>query len=337
MPQQSFTWSALEPQSGGLFQHSRRVVGKGEYRSLTFHEVESKSLINRVPESSQVPFRYTINPYRGCSHACTYCFARPTHEYLGFDIGHDFDSQIVVKTNAVALARAETVPGRWAGHRIAMGTNTDPYQKAEGRYRLTRGIVEVLTERRNPFSILTKVDPDTTGPRPVCRSCRRHIDLGRLLDRNPRRERVARDGAGNSASPAALGSGEAAQRSWCPERDPRSTPAPLTQRRGRPGCSTDQSGGGGGRHVRDPDGVVPHPADEAPLDDMVEAASARAGRTLCGAVPGSGPVAAGIDRGPQRLGQTERGVSACRRHRAAVGAVRPRNMTFGLGCGGRSR
>lgn len=156
MPQQSFTWSALEPQSGGLFQHSRRVVGKGEYRSLTFHEVESKSLINRVPESSQVPFRYTINPYRGCSHACTYCFARPTHEYLGFDIGDDFDSQIVVKTNAVALARAETVPGRWAGHRIAMGTNTDPYQKAEGRYRLTRGIVEVLTERRNPFSILTK-------------------------------------------------------------------------------------------------------------------------------------------------------------------------------------
>ena len=156
MNQQSFRWSSLEPRPNGLFQRSRRVAGKGEYRSLTFHEVESKTLINRVPETSQVPFRYTINPYRGCSHACTYCFARPTHEYLGFDIGGDFDSQIVVKTNAVALARAETVPGRWAGHRIAMGTNTDPYQKAEGKYRLTRGIVEVLTERRNPFSILTK-------------------------------------------------------------------------------------------------------------------------------------------------------------------------------------
>ena len=156
MSQQSFRWSSLEPQSNGLFRHSRRVVGKGEYRSLTFHEVESKSLINRVPEASQVPFTYTINPYRGCSHACTYCFARPTHEYLGFDIGSDFDSQIVVKTNAVALARAETAPGRWAGDRIAMGTNTDPYQKAEGKYRLTRGIIEVLTERSNPFSILTK-------------------------------------------------------------------------------------------------------------------------------------------------------------------------------------
>jgi DNA repair photolyase len=118
--------------------------------------VESKTLINRVPDSSHVPFRYTINPYRGCSHACVYCFARPTHEYLGFDLADDFDTQIVVKTNAVALARAETTPGRWAGERIAMGTNTDPYQKAEGKYRLTRGIVEVLADRRNPFSILTK-------------------------------------------------------------------------------------------------------------------------------------------------------------------------------------
>lgn len=156
MSQQPFRWSSLEPTPGALFGDSRRVVGKGEYRSLTFHEVESRTLINRVPEGSHVPFRYTINPYRGCSHACTYCFARPTHEYLGFDIGQDFDTQIVVKTNAVDLARAETVPGRWAGDRIAMGTNTDPYQKAEGKYRLTRGIVEVLTERRNPFSILTK-------------------------------------------------------------------------------------------------------------------------------------------------------------------------------------
>ncbi len=156
MSQQSFTWTGLEPESVRLFQPSRRVPGRGEYRSLTFHEVESKTLINRVPDSSRVPFRYSINPYRGCSHACVYCFARPTHEYLGFDLADDFDTQIVVKTNAVALARAETAPGRWAGDRIAMGTNTDPYQKAEGRYRLTRGIVEVLTERDNPFSILTK-------------------------------------------------------------------------------------------------------------------------------------------------------------------------------------
>ncbi|MEX0699384.1 MAG: radical SAM protein, partial [Acidimicrobiia bacterium] len=84
------------------------------------------------------------------------CFARPTHEYLGFNMGSDFDSQIVVKVNAVDLVRAETVPGKWAGDSIAMGTNTDPYQAAEGKYRLTKGIIEVLAERENPFSILTK-------------------------------------------------------------------------------------------------------------------------------------------------------------------------------------
>jgi DNA repair photolyase len=103
-----------------------------------------------------MPFRWTINPYRGCSHGCVYCFARPTHEYLGLDIGDDFDRRIVVKVNAVERLRAELRSPRWGGESIAMGTNTDPYQPAEGRYRLTRGIVEALSEARNPFSILTK-------------------------------------------------------------------------------------------------------------------------------------------------------------------------------------
>ncbi|HSL26294.1 MAG TPA: radical SAM protein [Acidimicrobiia bacterium] len=84
------------------------------------------------------------------------CFARPTHEYLGLDTGEGFDTQIVVKVNAVDLLKAELAPGRWSGETIAMGTNTDPYQAAEGKYRLTRGIIQVLAERANPFSILTK-------------------------------------------------------------------------------------------------------------------------------------------------------------------------------------
>jgi DNA repair photolyase len=84
------------------------------------------------------------------------CFARPTHAYLDLDIGAGFDSQIVVKVNAVSRLRAELNPARWCGELIAMGTNTDPYQRAEGRYRLTRGLIEALSERRNPFSILTK-------------------------------------------------------------------------------------------------------------------------------------------------------------------------------------
>ncbi len=103
-----------------------------------------------------MPFRFTINAYRGCSHACTYCFARPTHEYLGLNIGSDFERRIVVKINAVERLAAELRSRRWSGEHIAMGTNTDPYQHAEGKYHLTRGIIDVLADARNPFSILTK-------------------------------------------------------------------------------------------------------------------------------------------------------------------------------------
>ena len=150
-----FRWSQLAPGQEGLFDPPRRVIGRGAYRGLTFHEVEARSIINPAPPGTPW-FSHTINAYRGCSHACAFCFARPTHEYLGFDMGKDFETQIVVKVNAVELVRAETAPGRWSGDSIAMGTNTDPYQAAEGKYRLTQGIVEVLADRSNPFSILTK-------------------------------------------------------------------------------------------------------------------------------------------------------------------------------------
>jgi DNA repair photolyase len=131
-------------------------AGHGEFRGLEFLEVNAQRVINPVPPQSRMSFRYTINAYRGCSHACAYCFARPTHEYLNLNIGDDFERRIVVKINAVERVRAEVQAKRWAGDLIAMGTNTDPYQRCEGKYRLTRGIVEVLGEARNPFSILTK-------------------------------------------------------------------------------------------------------------------------------------------------------------------------------------
>ena len=150
-----FRWSQLASSQDRLFELSRRVVGRGAYEGLTFHEIEARSIISKAPPSTPW-FGYSINAYRGCSHACEFCFARPTHEYLGFNMGDDFDRQIVVKTNAVELVRAETEPGRWCGDMIAMGTNTDPYQAAEGKYKLTKGIIEVLAERRNDFSILTK-------------------------------------------------------------------------------------------------------------------------------------------------------------------------------------
>ena len=131
-------------------------VGTGEYRGMEFFHVNARTIVNTVPAASRMPFGYTINAYRGCSHACTYCFARPTHAYLGLGTGEDFESKIVVKVNAVERLRAELRSPRWKGDPIAMGTNTDPYQKAEGKYHLTQGIVTVLAEAGNSFSILTK-------------------------------------------------------------------------------------------------------------------------------------------------------------------------------------
>src|SRR5258707_12455185 len=127
-----------------------------EALDMRFYEVRSKSVLNKVPEASQMPFRWTVNPYRGCSHACNYCFARPTHTYLGFDAGRDFEREIVVKVNAPEVLRAELGRPSWRGEHVALGTNTDPYQWVEGRYRLMEGILEALRDAANPCSVLTK-------------------------------------------------------------------------------------------------------------------------------------------------------------------------------------
>jgi DNA repair photolyase len=121
-----------------------------------FYEVRAKTILNHVPKASRMPFPWTINPYRGCTHACTYCFARPTHTYLDLDAGRDFEREIVVKVNAPERLRAELRRPSWQGEHIALGTNTDPYQWVEGRYRLMRGIWEAMIEARNPSSVLTK-------------------------------------------------------------------------------------------------------------------------------------------------------------------------------------
>ncbi|WP_406452407.1 Rv2578c family radical SAM protein [Streptomyces sp. NBC_01622] len=133
-----------------------RTFDTPEFRGITFHEVRARSIINRVPGASRMPFEWTVNPYRGCSHACVYCFARKTHSYLDLDTGLGFDSQIVVKVNAPDLLRRQLGSRRWLGEHIAMGTNVDCYQRAEGRYRLMPGILSALRDHANPFSILTK-------------------------------------------------------------------------------------------------------------------------------------------------------------------------------------
>lgn len=141
----------LESNSGFV-----RSVTTPEFAGVTFHEVLAKSALNKVGGADGGTWGMTINPYRGCSHACVYCFARPTHTYLEFDGGADFDQQIVVKTNVADVLTRELAKPSWDRHPVALGTNTDPYQRAEGRYRLMPGIIRALADSGTPFSILTK-------------------------------------------------------------------------------------------------------------------------------------------------------------------------------------
>lgn len=112
-----------------------------------------KSAINRV---TGMPFKWSLNPYRGCVHACHYCYARETHTFLGLDADSDFERQIFVKSNIASVLDRELSRPGWAGESIAIGTATDAYQPAEKRFRLTRSCLEVLLRHRNPFSVVTK-------------------------------------------------------------------------------------------------------------------------------------------------------------------------------------
>lgn len=155
-------WRNLEKGAGpqglipGLDDPVVRTFDAPEAMGINFHEVHARSAINGVPERSRMPFRWTINPYRGCSHACVYCLARPTHTYLGLNAAEDFEREIVVKVNAPELVRAELGRPSWRGMHIALGTNTDPYQWVESRYRLLPGIWEAMRDFSNPCSVLTK-------------------------------------------------------------------------------------------------------------------------------------------------------------------------------------
>ena len=151
-------WSSQQAEPGALLPLSGlvRSVQTPGFAGITFHEVMAKSALNRVGAGSRMPFEWTINPYRGCSHACVYCFARKTHSYLDLDTGLDFDSQLVVKVNVGEVLRRELAKPSWKREHVAMGTNTDPYQRAEGRYKLMPEIIKALAGSGTPFSILTK-------------------------------------------------------------------------------------------------------------------------------------------------------------------------------------
>src|SRR3954453_5072149 len=155
-------WSAqtIESEAQSKLPGYREAVVRAfdapEALNTRFHEVRTKSALNRIPKTAALPFSWTVNPYRGCSHSCSYCFARPTHEYLDLNAGEDFEREIIVKVNVPEVLRAELARPSWKGERVALGTNTDPYQWVEGRYKLMRGIWEAFRDFRNPCSVLTK-------------------------------------------------------------------------------------------------------------------------------------------------------------------------------------
>ena len=115
----------------------------------------SRSVISHN-DSPDIPFSHSLNPYRGCEHGCIYCYARPTHEYLGFSAGLDFESRILVKEDAAQLLRRELAAPGWQPDTLVMSGVTDPYQPAERRLRITRACLEVLAEARQPVGVITK-------------------------------------------------------------------------------------------------------------------------------------------------------------------------------------
>ena len=132
-----------------------RTFDAPEAMGINFHEVRARSALNHVP-GGRYGFSWTINPYRGCTHACVFCFARRTHTYLDFDAGRDFEREIVVKVNVPELLRAELARPSWKRELVALGTNTDPYQWVESRYRMMPEILAALEEAETPVSVLTK-------------------------------------------------------------------------------------------------------------------------------------------------------------------------------------
>ncbi|MBL8722987.1 MAG: PA0069 family radical SAM protein [Planctomycetes bacterium] len=130
-------------------------LGEPPDQPLVVYEEQASSILSEN-DSPDLPFRWSLNPYRGCFHGCAYCYARPTHQYLGFGAGTDFERRIVAKTNAAQLLRAHLQRQSWQGEPIVFSGVTDCYQPLEAHYRLTRACLEVCREFRQPVDLITK-------------------------------------------------------------------------------------------------------------------------------------------------------------------------------------
>ncbi|MCA9081478.1 MAG: PA0069 family radical SAM protein [Planctomycetaceae bacterium] len=157
--------SHLDPPNRFLRKHSEadweHLEWDSEYQTaaaqapITYHDDHSKSIVSEN-DSPDIPFRYSVNPYRGCVHGCAYCYARPTHEYLGLSAGRDFETQVFVKHNAPQLLREFLLRRDWQPEVIVFSGVTDCYQPAEREFQLTRGCLEVARDFGQPMGVITK-------------------------------------------------------------------------------------------------------------------------------------------------------------------------------------
>ena len=133
----------------------RELLEPAPHVTTEIYEEETGSILSRN-DSPDLPFRWSVNPYRGCFHACAYCYARPSHEYWGFGAGTDFESKLIVKPNAAPALRAAFLKPSWKGELVVFSGNTDCYQPLEATHELTRSCLAVCAEFRNPVTIITK-------------------------------------------------------------------------------------------------------------------------------------------------------------------------------------
>ena len=154
-PPNRFETVALRVLPEELERQTTEADGQPPRVATTVLEDESRSVINKV-DSPDLPFSWTLNPYRGCEHGCIYCYARPGHEYLGMSCGIDFETRIMAKPRAPQLLRSHLGKKSWTGEPIVMSGVTDPYQPAEREQGITRRCLEVMLEHRQPVSIITK-------------------------------------------------------------------------------------------------------------------------------------------------------------------------------------
>ena len=294
------------------------------FRGMTFYEVQAKSVVNRVPEASRMPFRWTINPYRGCQHSCVYCYARKSHSYLELDTGADFDTKVVVKVNAPELVRKKMASPSWQGEHIAMGTNVDCYQRAEGRYQLMPGIIGALKDAANPFSILTKGtlilrDIDLLAEAAEVTDVGLNVSVG-FIDKELWRSVEP----GTPAPARRLEACAALNERGLALRRAHGAGGAVPVRLPRPARRGRQPDRGGRRHARDAHRAAPAPGHPGVVLPLAGGPSPRPGRPVPRPVRPERLRPEGLPGQDRRPGPRARGQA---RHRPAEARLRPRPAT----------